>query len=156
MIKQIYNFSLDVTWQLIHKMSLLERFDAQWTTIEKREGQSIKHLKLIATVGSVGASTHIEGIKMTNEKVENLLKNLFITLGQLMRRLETQTSRNKLSARAQAILLYIESHPDCRSGQIAASLDIPSSTVKRILSKLYDRHLISRMEEVTHPFYEII
>lgn len=156
MIKQIYNFSLDVTWQLIHKMSLLERFDAQWTTIEKREGQSIKHLKLIATVGSVGASTRIEGIKMTNEKVENLLKNLFITLGQLMRRLETQTSRNKLSARAQAILLYIESHPDCRSGQIAASLDIPSSTVKRILSKLYDRHLISRMEEETHPFYEII
>lgn len=50
----------------------------------------------------------------------------------------------------------IESHPDCRSGQIAASLDIPSSTVKRILSKVYDRHLISRMEEETHPFYEII
>lgn len=91
MIKQIYNFSLDVTWQLIHKMSLLERFDGQWTTIEKREGQSIKHLKLIATVGSVGASTRIEGIKMTNEEVENLLKNLFITLGQLMRKLETQT-----------------------------------------------------------------
>ena len=73
MIEQVYNFSLDVTWQLIHRMSQLDRFDAQWTTIEKREGQSLKQLKSIATVRSVGASTRIEGSKMTNEEVENLL-----------------------------------------------------------------------------------
>lgn len=47
MAEHIYNFSLDVTWQLIHKMSRLDRFDAQWTTIEKREGQSLKQLKSI-------------------------------------------------------------------------------------------------------------
>lgn len=47
MIEHVYNFSLDVTWQLIHKMSQLDRFDAQWTTIEKREGQSLKQLKSI-------------------------------------------------------------------------------------------------------------
>ena len=44
-------------------MSRLDRFDAQWTTIEKREGQSLKQLKSIATVRSVGASTRIEGSK---------------------------------------------------------------------------------------------
>lgn len=346
MIEHVYNFSLDVTWQLIHKMSQLDRFDAQWTTIEKREGQSLKQLKSIATVRSVGASTRIEGSKMTNEEVENLLKNLSITklierdqqevagyfevldiIGesyndihisiadiknlhnlllkhsekdswhkgdykqvsnsvqatlpdgtqqiifqttepgypteeamrnlvewynehddihplvrcaafvyefvsihpfqdgngrmsrllstllilkngykwiqyvsfeheiesrkteyyralrscqaerpnenisvwvdfflralaniqeQLMRKLETQSSRNQLSARAKAILLYIENHPDCRSGQIAAGLGIPSSTVKRILSELYDKHLVSRLGDNTHPFYEIV
>ena len=79
MIEQVYDFSLDVTWQLIHRMSQLDRFDAQWTTIEKREGQSLKQLKSIATVRSVGASTRIEGSKMTNEEVENLLQNLTIT-----------------------------------------------------------------------------
>ena len=76
MVEQVYKFSLDVTWQLIQRMSLLDRFDAQWTTIEKREGQSLKQLKSIATVRSVGASTRIEGSKMTNEEVESLLNNL--------------------------------------------------------------------------------
>ena len=34
MVEQVYNFSLDVTWQLIQRMSSLDRFDAQWATIE--------------------------------------------------------------------------------------------------------------------------
>ena len=45
MIEHVYNFSLDVTWQLIHKISQLDRFDAHWTTIEEREGRSTKKLK---------------------------------------------------------------------------------------------------------------
>lgn len=346
MIEKVYHFSLDVTWKLIQKMSQLDRFDAQWNTIEKREGQSLKQLKSIATVRSVGASTRIEGSKMTNEEVENLLNNLTITklverdqqevagyfealdvigesykdirisvgdiknlhnlllrhsekdawhrgnykqvsnsvqailpdgtqqiifqtaepgypteeamrnladwynlhdnihplvrcaafvyefvsihpfqdgngrmsrllstllllkngykwiqyvsfeheiesrkteyyralrtcqaerpeenisvwvdffLGalaniqeQLMRKMEKQSSRNQLSARAKAILLYIENHPDSRSGQIAAGLGIPSSSVKRILSELYNAHLILRLGDESHPFYEIV
>lgn len=346
MVEQVYNFSLDVTWQLIQRMSSLDRFDAQWTTIEKREGQSLKQLKSIATVRSVGASTRIEGSKMTNEEVESLLNNLkmskleerdqqevvgyfevldligevyedihitesdiknlhnmllkhsekdawhkgdykqvsnsveatlpdgtkqiifqttepgfpteeamrnlidwynqyddihplvrcaafvyeFVSIHpfqdgngrmsrllstllllkngykwiqyvsfeheiesrkaeyyralrtcqanrpqenlsvwveffldalsniqvQLMKKMETQSSRNKLSARAKAILLYIENHPDCRSGDIAKGLNIPSSSVKRILSDLFDQHLIQRLGEESHPFYEIV
>lgn len=34
--------------RIFHKMSRLDRFDAQWTTIEKREGQSLKQLKSIS------------------------------------------------------------------------------------------------------------
>jgi Fic family protein len=60
-------------------VSKIDRFDASWSSIEKREGQSLKQLKDIATVRSVGASTRIEGSKMSNEEVKALLENLEIT-----------------------------------------------------------------------------
>ena len=58
---------------------MIDRFDASWTSIEKKEGQSLKQLKSIATVRSVGASTRIEGSKMSDEEVEVLLKEIDIT-----------------------------------------------------------------------------
>jgi Fic family protein len=75
----VYNFTLDLDWQLIKLISQIDRFDASWITIEKKEGQSLKQLKSIATVRSVGASTRIEGSKMSNEEVEVLLKEIDIT-----------------------------------------------------------------------------
>ncbi|MEO5977938.1 MAG: Fic family protein, partial [Chryseolinea sp.] len=47
--------------------------------IEKREGQTLKELKSIATVRSVGASTRIEGSKMTDDEVEVLIENLEVS-----------------------------------------------------------------------------
>ena len=75
----VYKFKLDIDWQLIRWISQIDRFDASWTSIEKREGQSLKQLKTIATVHSVGASTRIEGSKMSDEEVEALLNRLDIS-----------------------------------------------------------------------------
>ncbi|MDZ7776677.1 MAG: Fic family protein [Bacteroidales bacterium] len=75
----VYKFKLDLDWQLIRWISQIDRFDASWTSIEKREGQSLKQLKTIATVHSVGASTRIEGSKMSDEEVEALLNRLDIS-----------------------------------------------------------------------------
>lgn len=75
----VHTFSLNIDWKLISLISQIDRFDASWTSIEKREGQSLKQLKSIATVRSVGASTRIEGSKMSNEEVEVLLKENDIT-----------------------------------------------------------------------------
>ncbi len=74
-----YNFKIDIDWKLINIISQIDRFDASWTTIEKKEGQSLKQLKSIATVRSVGASTRIEGSKMSDEEVTVLLQELDIT-----------------------------------------------------------------------------
>ncbi len=79
MVNRVYNFSLHIDWKLIQLISQIERFDASWATIEKKEGQSLKQLKMIATVRSVGASTRIEGSKMSDEEVEVLLKEIDIT-----------------------------------------------------------------------------
>ncbi len=79
MIDKVYIFRLNFDWNLLRMISKIDRFDASWSSIEKREGQSLKQLKNIATVRSVGASTRIEGSKMNNEEVKALLDNLEIT-----------------------------------------------------------------------------
>ncbi len=79
MKNSVYTFTLNIDWELIRLISQIDRFDASWATIEKKEGQSLKQLKSIATVRSVGASTRIEGSKMSDEEVEVLLKEIDIT-----------------------------------------------------------------------------
>ena len=77
-MKTVHSFELELDWRLISTISQIDRFDAEWTSIEKKEGQSLKQLKAIATVRSVGASTRIEGSKMSNDEVDVLIKNLAI------------------------------------------------------------------------------
>jgi Fic family protein len=79
MENNVYNFKIDLDWKLINIISQIDRFDASWTSIEKKEGQSLKQLKSIATVRSVGASTRIEGSKMSDEEVTVLLQELNVS-----------------------------------------------------------------------------
>jgi Fic family protein len=78
MENNVFNFKIDIDWKLINIISQIDRFDASWTSIEKKEGQSLKQLKSIATVRSVGASTRIEGSKMSDEEVTVLLEKIDI------------------------------------------------------------------------------
>lgn len=75
----VHTLRICLDWELIALISDIDRFDAEWQSIERREGQSLKELKSIATVRSVGASTRIEGSKLSNEEVDVLLKNLDIS-----------------------------------------------------------------------------
>lgn len=79
MNNRVYNFQLNIDWKLINLISEIDRFDATWTAIERKEGQSLKELKSIATVRSVGASNRIEGNKMSDEEVDVLLQKIDIT-----------------------------------------------------------------------------
>jgi len=79
MENKVFNFTLNIDWKLINLISVIDRFDSQWTAIERQEGQSLKQLKSIATIRSVGASNRIEGNRMTNEEIDTLLKNIDIT-----------------------------------------------------------------------------
>jgi Fic family protein len=65
--------------ELTQELSQLDRFDAQWQAIERREKQTLKELKSIATVRSVGASTRIEGSHLSDKEVELLIANLEIS-----------------------------------------------------------------------------
>lgn len=74
MTESVYTFKLDLDFQLMNELSIIDRFGGAWSAIEKREGyQTLKQLKSIATVNSVGASTRIEGSKMTNDEVKALI-----------------------------------------------------------------------------------
>lgn len=65
--------------KLMTELSKIDRFDASWASIEKREGALLKQLKSIATVRSVGASTRIEGTKMTDDEVAVLIEKLSVS-----------------------------------------------------------------------------
>jgi Fic family protein len=76
----IYNLKLDFGWDLVKLISQIDRFDASWSAIEKKEtNDGLKYLKTIATVSSVASSTRIEGSKMSNDEVNFLIDNLKIS-----------------------------------------------------------------------------
>jgi Fic family protein len=77
-MNKVHTFDIEINWKLISQISIIDRFDASWSSIEKKEGQSLKQLKSIATVRSVGASTRIEGSMMSDSEVEVLLENMDI------------------------------------------------------------------------------
>jgi Fic family protein len=79
MSNEVYNFKLKFEWKLINLISEIDRFDANWIAIERREGQTLKELKSIATVRSVGASNRIEGNRMSDEEVDVLIQKIDIT-----------------------------------------------------------------------------
>jgi Fic family protein len=79
MENSIYDFHLNIDWKLINLISKIDRFDSEWVAIERKEGQTLKQLKNIATVRSVGASNRIEGNRMTNEEIDVLLRKIDIT-----------------------------------------------------------------------------
>ena len=74
MDNKIHTFLLPLDFKLMNELSSVDKFGGLWGLIEKREGrQTLKQLKSIATVASVGASTRIEGSKMTNDEVKALI-----------------------------------------------------------------------------------
>jgi len=75
----IHTLKLDLGMKLMTELNKIDRFDASWVSIEKREAASLKQLKSIATVRSVGASTRIEGSKMTDDEVAVLIEKISIT-----------------------------------------------------------------------------
>ena len=79
MIERVHTVEVTLDWALLAAVSKLDRFDASWSAIERREGQTLKQLKAIATVRSVGASTRVEGSRMSDAEVEVLLRNTDIT-----------------------------------------------------------------------------
>lgn len=105
MADKVYTFKLSPDWKLIQSISSLDRFDASWAAIEKREGKALKQLKSIATVRSVGASTRIEGSAMSDEEVKALIEKLAIS------KLEDRDSQ-EVAGYFEALDLISEVFPD--------------------------------------------
>lgn len=79
MKQKVYNFDLSLNWKVLRAISKIDRFDASWSSIEKIEGKSLKQLKSVATIQSVGASTRIEGSKLTDKDVGELINKIDVS-----------------------------------------------------------------------------
>lgn len=146
MSQRIHTFYLELTMKLMSEISKVDRFDASWSQIEKREGQTLKQLKAIATVRSVGASTRIEGSKMTDKEVELLIEKLKIS------KLE-ERDQQEVAGYFEALDTIAEAYRD---------IDITESNLKnlhRILMKYAEKDewhkgdykQLSNTVEATHP-----
>jgi len=76
---KLYNFDIKLSWNLLNKLSQIDRFDASWSTLEKVEKHNLNSLKSIATIQSVGSSTRIEGSKMNDDQVKVLIDKIEIS-----------------------------------------------------------------------------
>jgi Fic family protein len=67
---------IEVTPQILSVISELDAFKANWTGFSKLQPEQLKKLKKISTIESVGSSNRIEGNKLSDEEVEQLLSRI--------------------------------------------------------------------------------
>ena len=65
--------------QILKLIGTIDEFKGKWTTVERQSNRYLKELKKIATVESIGSSTRIEGVLMTDEEIKVLLKDIRIS-----------------------------------------------------------------------------
>ena len=79
MFEKKLNFSFETTQRIVQKIAHIDQFKGKWTILEQAENLYLKELRRIATIQSVGSSTRIEGSKLTDEDVKQLLKDIKVT-----------------------------------------------------------------------------
>ncbi len=72
-------FKLDIitiTPDLLNLITDLDSFNASWRFLGNQQPEKLKALRTVATIESVGSSTRIEGSKLTDKEVEQLLTHI--------------------------------------------------------------------------------
>jgi len=65
-----------VTPEILILIAELDEFKGRWTATQALAPDRLAALRQVATIESVGSSTRIEGVKLTNSEVESLLRGL--------------------------------------------------------------------------------
>jgi Fic family protein len=72
------NFSFKTHQQILKLISFIDTFKGKWNILEVKENRYLQELRKIATIESIGSSTRIEGVKLTNKEIEKIINNLNI------------------------------------------------------------------------------
>ncbi len=67
---------MPLTKEILNLISELDEFKGRWSATQFLAPDRLFALRQIATVESVGSSTRIEGVKLTNSEIENLLRGV--------------------------------------------------------------------------------
>ena len=76
---QKLNFNFFTNQRVMQLIAAIDEYRGKWNVVEKRENRYLKELRRIATIESIGSSTRIEGSTMTDEEIQQLLKDVKIT-----------------------------------------------------------------------------
>jgi Fic family protein len=73
---QVKEPTVNITKEILGQIAQIDEFKGAWKAIGTLAPDRLNALKKIATIESVGSSTRIEGVKMTDKQVEALLAGL--------------------------------------------------------------------------------
>lgn len=74
----IKSSSLQITPEILSLISKIDEFKGAWRTLGTLAPDRLSALRRVATIESIGSSTRIEGSKLSDREVEQLLSNLAI------------------------------------------------------------------------------
>lgn len=66
--------SLKITTEILNLIAEIDEFKGAWQAMGKIAPERLSQLKKVATIESIGSSTRIEGVKLSNKEIEKLLK----------------------------------------------------------------------------------
>ena len=75
---RLLDFDFYSNQQILQLISHIDSFKGQWNLVQISENRYLAELRKIATIESIGSSTRIEGATLTDEEIEELLKNIKI------------------------------------------------------------------------------
>ena len=70
--------TIQITPEILSLISRIDEFKGAWRALGTLAPDRLSALRRVATIESIGSSTRIEGSKLSNREVEQLLSNLEI------------------------------------------------------------------------------
>lgn len=74
----IQTSTVTITRKMLGLIAEIDEFKGAWRALGTLVPERLSALRRVATIESIGSSTRIEGSKLTDRQVENLLSNLEI------------------------------------------------------------------------------
>ncbi len=68
--------NLEITQKLLRRIAEIDEFKGQWQALGRLAPDRLSALKKIATIESIGSSTRIEGVRLTDAEIERLLTGI--------------------------------------------------------------------------------
>ena len=70
--------SIQITTEILSLIARIDEFKGAWRALGSLAPERLSALRRVATIESIGSSTRIEGSKLSDREVEQLLSNLEI------------------------------------------------------------------------------
>jgi Fic family protein len=74
--RTIDTLGLEVSHEALNLIAEVDEFKGKWEAVRALSPERLRALRHVATIESIGSSTRIEGVKLTDREIEALLSNL--------------------------------------------------------------------------------
>ncbi|MER2520836.1 MAG: Fic family protein [Bdellovibrionales bacterium] len=101
------NPKITITQEFLQLIAEIDAFKGQWEAYRHVSPERLDKLRKVATIESVGSSTRIEGVKLSDQQIETLLSNLAVTSFKTR-------DEQEVAGYAEAMDLIFESYNDLK------------------------------------------